>query len=57
MARELVADSGSIFVQISDENLHGVRCMMDEVFKPENFVSVVTVSETRRLKPDNLGVS
>ncbi|MEF8713883.1 MAG: site-specific DNA-methyltransferase [Accumulibacter sp.] len=32
MARELLADSGSIFVQISDENLHRVRCVMDEVF-------------------------
>ena len=32
MARELLADTGSIFVQISDENLHRVRCIMDEVF-------------------------
>ncbi len=32
MARELLADTGSIFVQISDENLHRVRCVMDEVF-------------------------
>ncbi len=46
MAKELLADSGSIFVQISDENLHRVRCVMDEVFKPENFVSVITVSKT-----------
>ena len=41
MARELLTDSGSIFVQISDENLHRVRCVMDEVFGPENFVSVI----------------
>jgi adenine-specific DNA-methyltransferase len=46
MARELLADTGSIFVQISDENLHRVRCVMDEVFKPENFVSIITVSKT-----------
>ena len=32
MARGLLADTGSIFVQISDENLHRVRCVMDEVF-------------------------
>ena len=32
MARELLADTGSIFVQIGDENLHRVRCVMDEVF-------------------------
>jgi adenine-specific DNA-methyltransferase len=46
MARELLADSGSIFVQISDENLHRVRCLMDEVFGPANFVSVITVKKT-----------
>jgi adenine-specific DNA-methyltransferase len=46
IARELLADSGSIFVQISDENLHRVRCVMDEVFKPENFVSLITVWKT-----------
>ena len=41
MARDLLADSGSIFVQIGDENLHRVRCVMDEVFGPEN--AVVTI--------------
>ena len=41
MARELLADTGSIFVQISDENLHRVRCVMDEVFGPANFVSQI----------------
>lgn len=46
MARELLADSGSIFVQISDENLHRVRCLLDEIFKPENFVSLITVKKT-----------
>ena len=38
--------TGSIFVQISDENLHRVRCLMDEIFKAENFVSVITVMKT-----------
>ncbi|HXG47352.1 MAG TPA: DNA methyltransferase, partial [Methylomirabilota bacterium] len=46
MARELLADTGSIFVQINDENLHRVRCVMDEVFGAENFVSLITVAKT-----------
>ena len=41
LARELLTDSGSIFVQISDENQHRVRCVMDEVFGEEN--AVVTI--------------
>ena len=40
-ARELLTDSGSIFVQISDENLHHVRELMDEVFGAENFVVLI----------------
>lgn len=43
MARELLADTGSIFVQISDENLHRVRCIIDEVFGPNNFVSMIGI--------------
>jgi len=46
MARELLGDSGSIFVQISDENLHRVRNIMDEVFKSENFIAMVTFKKT-----------
>ncbi len=42
MARELLTPSGSVFVQISDENLHHVRELMDEVFGAENFCSLVT---------------
>lgn len=41
LARELLKDSGSIFVQISDENLHRVRAVMDEVFGSENFCSLI----------------
>ena len=41
-ARELLTESGSCFVQISDENVHLVRCVMDEVFGSENFVSQIT---------------
>ena len=46
MAKELLADAGSIFVQISDENLHRVRCLMDEVFGAENFCEIFTVQKT-----------
>ena len=42
VARDLLVDSGSIFVQISDENLHRVRSLLDEVFGDENFVSVIS---------------
>ncbi len=41
MCRELLAPSGSIFVQIGDENLHHLRELMDEVFGSENFIVVV----------------
>ena len=41
LARELLAPSGSVFVQISDENLHHVREVMDEVFGAENFVVII----------------
>lgn len=41
MARELLDDSGSIFVQISDQNLHLVRAVLDEVFGEENFVALI----------------
>ena len=46
MARELLTDTGNIFVQIGDENVHRVRCVMDEIFGPENFVSVIVVAKT-----------
>ncbi len=44
--RELLTDSGSVFVQISDENVHRIRALMDEVFGDANFVSLVTVRKT-----------
>jgi len=46
LARELLTESGSIFVQINDENLHLVRCLMDEVFGRENFVAVIGFAKT-----------
>ena len=47
LCRELLAPTGSIFVQISDENLHHVREVMDEVFGGENFVNSYSISERR----------
>jgi len=41
-ARELLTQTGSVFVQIGDENVHLVRCLMDEVFGSENFVGLIT---------------
>ncbi|WP_304039466.1 site-specific DNA-methyltransferase [Desulfovibrio piger] len=46
LARDLLTDSGSIFVQIGDENVHRVRALMDEVFGEENFIAVITVLTT-----------
>ncbi len=45
VARDLLAESGSIFVQIGDENLHHVRELMDEVFGSDNFVSQIAFSK------------
>ena len=57
VARELLTDSGSVFVQIGDENLHRVRCLMDEVFGNQNYVSTInfrkTVAQTTRLLSTN----
>ena len=49
IAKELLTDSGSIFVQIGDENVHLVRCLMDEVFGRENFHAQLTFTKTRPL--------
>ncbi len=46
LARELLTESGSIFVQISDENVHHVRELMDEVFGAGNFVSLITFKKS-----------
>lgn len=46
LARDLLSSTGSIFVQISDENVHHVREIMDEVFGKENFVSLITFQKT-----------
>lgn len=46
IARELLTDSGSIFVQIGDENVHRVRALMDEVFGEDNFISDIACLKT-----------
>jgi adenine-specific DNA-methyltransferase len=45
VARELLTESGSIFVQIGDENVHRVRAVMDEVFGEENFCGQIVFSK------------
>jgi adenine-specific DNA-methyltransferase len=46
VARDLLVDSGSIFVQIGDENVHLVRALLDEVFGPSNFVVQISFKST-----------
>jgi adenine-specific DNA-methyltransferase len=54
VARDLLTDSGSIFVQIGDENVHRVRAVMDEVFGDENFVSLIAFVKTQALGAEYL---
>jgi adenine-specific DNA-methyltransferase len=46
VARDLLTDSGSIFVQIGDENVHRVRAVMDEVFGDQNGVALIAFKKT-----------
>src|SRR5680860_735485 len=46
VARDLLTDSGSIFVQIGDENVSRVRSVMDEVFGEDNFVALIAYAKT-----------
>ena len=46
VARDLLTDSGSIFVQIGDENVHRVRAVMDEVFGEDNYVDTIYFTTT-----------
>ena len=55
VARELLTETGSVFVQIGDENLHLVRSVLDEVFGSENFCSMITISKTAGQTAELLG--
>jgi adenine-specific DNA-methyltransferase len=55
VARDLLADSGSIFLQIGDENVHRVRALMDEVFGEANCVSLIGFAKTSGSTEDYLG--
>ena len=46
LARELLHESGSCFVQMSDDNIHRVLCLLEEIFGSENFVSIIAYSTT-----------
>jgi len=54
VARDLLTESGSIFVQIGDENVHRVRVLMDEVFGDGNFISQISFSKTTGFSSRNL---
>jgi len=45
LARDLLHESGSVFVQISDENSHLVRNLLDELFGPKNLISVIAARQ------------
>lgn len=55
LAKELLTQSGSVFVQISDENVHLVRNLLDEVFGSENFVSQIIFTKTSGFSSNTLG--
>lgn len=46
VARDLLTETGSLFVQIGDENVHRVRALMDEVFGEDNFISTISFQKT-----------
>ncbi len=54
LARELLTPSGSIFVQISDENLHHMRELMDEIFGSENFIGLINFKTMMPLESGNI---
>ncbi|MBI4187934.1 MAG: site-specific DNA-methyltransferase, partial [Chloroflexi bacterium] len=46
VARDLLTETGSVFVQIGDENVHLVRCLLDEVFGSDNFISLTMLKKS-----------
>lgn len=57
VAKELLADTGSIFVQISDENLHRVRDLLDAVFSADNYCTVIQFVKTSKSSSSGLSVT
>ena len=57
VARDLLTESGSIFVQIGDENVHRVRTLLEEVFGEENFIAQITFVTTSPFSTDKLSGS
>ncbi len=57
LARDLLTPSGSVFVQISDENLHHVREILDEVFGRENAICIITFRTTAALESSFIGTN
>ena len=55
LAHELLNDKGSLFIQISSKNLHYVTLLCDEIFKKENFMSLITYRTKTVLGPTYLG--
>ena len=54
VARDLLTESGSIFVQIGDENLHRVRALLDEIFGDESFIAEIVFQKTSSTSSDEL---
>ena len=54
LAREVLHESGSVFVQIGDENLHHIRELLDEVFGSQNFHSLITFKKTAGLGTEGI---
>jgi adenine-specific DNA-methyltransferase len=56
LARELLAESGSVFVQISDENVHLVRCLCDEMFGKDNQIATICYKKPGQRSSNTLGI-
>jgi len=57
LAKELLHESGSVFVQISDENVHHVRELMDEIFGSQNFISLISFAKTSSIRSSFLAAT
>lgn len=57
VARDLLHESGSVFVQIGDANVHKVRAIMEEVFGEDNYVCQISFAKTASIKANHIGVT